>query len=90
MFALTIAGEPYFCKEADKLLFMWMNITYSRYTIVDKGEFILVDRHFNCLLMTAKQMEACLSSDFRKWRRPDVDPPPPIDNPDSEEDDDAL
>lgn len=71
------------CKEVDKPMFLWMNITRSKYTLVDKGEFILLDRHFNCFFMTAKQMQACIASDFRRWKRPDLDPLPP------EEDDDA-
>lgn len=73
IFSLTIAGDPYLYFRATKTTFLWMNISRTKYTIVDPNEYILIDRHFNCFFMTPAQMNACIASDFKKWQRPDLE-----------------
>ena len=81
---LTINTEPYLYFRCSKRTFLWMNISRTKYTIVDPDEYILIDRHFNCFFMTEAQMNVCIATDFRRWKRPDIEP---INPPDMEDDD---
>lgn len=70
VFSLSIGGEPYLCKRVDKRTFLYMDIAHTKYTLLDAGEYVVIDRHFNCFFMTAAQMEALISRDFKNFKIP--------------------
>lgn len=76
MTPLTIAGEPYMYAKARTTTFLWMDVSHTRYTIVSPGEYILLDRHFSLFPMSEAQMKACIATDFKRWKRPELPPQP--------------
>lgn len=76
LFTITIGADPYIYFRNLRTTFLWMDVTRSRYTIVSPGDYIFLGRHFNCFCMTSAQLNACIASDFKRWKRPDNKPLP--------------
>jgi hypothetical protein len=76
LFTITINSDPYIYFRCLRQTFLWMDIPRTRYTIVAPGEYVFIDRHFNTFCMTQAQMNACIASDFKRWKRPDTKPLP--------------
>jgi hypothetical protein len=78
LISITIAGEPYMFTKATSTTFLWMDVSHTRYTLVSPGEYIVLDRHFSLFPMSEAQMTACISNDFKGWKRsPQASPQQP-------------
>ena len=69
MRSITIQGEPYRYGRADKRMLMYTSIDHGRCTVVEPGEYILIDRHFNTYFVTEKQMEYYIRDDYARFQR---------------------
>lgn len=65
---ITIEGDPYSYLRASKKLVLY-TFNNRQPTIVDIGEYIVLDRHFNTAVFTASEWEWVLKREFTKFKR---------------------
>jgi hypothetical protein len=69
MLNITIGNEPYSYYRVNKRLLLVSRINRTRYTIVNVGDYIILDRWFNCGVANEKQMSQLIRADYEKFKR---------------------
>ncbi|MFN3454036.1 MAG: hypothetical protein ACK41T_03685 [Pseudobdellovibrio sp.] len=68
---IKIAGEPYLYVCALKRMSVF-SINNRQPTIVEIGDFIVLDRHFNTTVVSSDKWNAILDREYKRFNRGDV------------------
>lgn len=60
--------------RADKFYFVYGSVDHNKFTILTPGEYILMDRHFNCVGLTESEMDQLIAKDYANFKRSEVSP----------------
>lgn len=66
---ITINGEPFRYKRNENRVVMFTTIYHTGCVVVEPGEYILIDRHFNTFILTEKQMDYYIQDDYARFQR---------------------
>lgn len=69
MKSLTINDEPYVFFRINKPMIVFTRINRTRYSIAQKGDYVLIDRWFNLMVANEKQMSLLVRADYANFKR---------------------
>lgn len=70
MLNIMIGNEPYTCYRVQKRTLLCARINQDpRFAIVNVGDYIVIDRWFNCGVANEKQMSQLIKADYEQFRR---------------------
>lgn len=55
--------------KVSKPYFIYTSVDHHHYTVAGPGEYLVMDRHFNCAAMTESQMDHHIAADYRRFKR---------------------
>jgi hypothetical protein len=66
---IIINGEPYLYAQQHKHKALYTSVHHEGLTVVQPSEYVLLDRHFNALILSEKQMEYYIRDHYAKFKR---------------------
>jgi hypothetical protein len=69
MLPITINNEPYRYMQQHKHKLLYTSVAHTGMTVVQPGEYVLLDRHFNTFILSEKQMDYYIRDDYARYRR---------------------